>query len=651
MHDDRTQPLPAVDLQAERLRNRVRSAAFRMTAESERLLDELNRAGHRPWQDSLSHVLVLAKRLATIAAPWHDAGPRAAGSAAPLSEDRRARETQRDMLSALDTLVMMVVVTQGNELVLQDLRAMRDLVAMMFDLPDAQETLKSPDAATLPTDADATERAFRVLVVDDDDGVRDVLQMRLETMGYDVTSAENGRLALEALESSDGVDLVITDIDMPEMDGITLLGMIKGRADLRDIPVLVVSGNQDLSSVTTCIQHGAEDHIAKPYEPTFLRARVVAALERKRLRDIDLDRLRRVARLTAAAESVEHETYEPGSLAALIAGGDAIGQLARTFDRMVMGLRSREARMQERLNQLRHEMGDTSNRAVLSAQRSSDSPFASGQIINERYEIIGELGKGGMGMVYRARDTRLGEEIALKVVKNELLKGEGKLGERFMSEIRLARKISHPNVVRAHDFGEADGTMFITMEYVDGITVAQLLDRQGRLSVESTLAIGTQVCEALTVAHQQHVIHRDIKPANLLLDSDGILKVMDFGIARSVSGDAVAITGAGLMIGTPRYMAPEQLMARDLDARADLFAVGVVLYECLTGQSPFQADSPIGLLAEIMDGDVKPLASLAPNTPARLAALVHQQFKFSPDERSSSAREMAERLAEIELQA
>jgi serine/threonine protein kinase len=317
------------------------------------------------------------------------------------------------------------------------------------------------------------------------------------------------------------------------------------------------------------------------------------------------------------------------------------------FDRMVSGLKSREDRLQLRLRELQREMGETTE-AMAAGLVSPESPFASGEILGHRYEVTGHLGSGGMGMVYRARDMELNEDVAVKIVRDDLVRQDPEVIQRLKSEIRLARKISHRNVVRTHDLGEWKGTYFVTMEYVKGITVAGLLDRRGRLTVESTLAIGTQLCEALAVAHEQQIIHRDIKPANLIVDHGGVLKVMDFGIARSIEPDTDRHTAAGFIIGTPQYMAPEQLMGGVVDTRSDLFAVGAVLYECLAGRPPFVADSPLTLVAHIIDGNFPKLSELVPDVPRRLEAIVHQQLQLQPEDRIGSARELANLLTELE---
>jgi DNA-binding response OmpR family regulator len=484
----------------------------------------------------------------------------------------------------------------------------------------------------------------RVLVVEDERLLRELLRRHLVQIGFEVLLAENGRDGLACAER-DHPDVILSDINMPEMDGMDFLRAAKANEDMKEIPVVMISGQNDVESVARCIEFGAEDHISKPFDPTLLNARLSACLQRKKARDHERSYLRRVETLTIAAEAVERDAYVAGSLLAG-AADDELGTLARVFDRVVTGLKSREARLQRRLGQLRDEVGDSGESSVASV--SKESPFASGETLAARYEIIGQLGSGGMGMVYHARDLELGEEVAVKVVRKDLIAEDPTIVERLKSEIRLARRISHRNVVRLHDLGEWSGTYFISMEFVRGVTVETLLDRRGRLSVESTLAIGSQMAEALAVAHDAQVIHRDIKPANLLVDEAGTLKVMDFGIARSLERDAHNITASGFIVGTPQYMAPEQLCGRPVDARTDLFALGVVLYECLTGSLPFSGDSPNALNQRIESCAFVALRERRPELPEGVEALVHQQLQPRPENRGRSARELAERLNDLE---
>jgi len=251
-----------------------------------------------------------------------------------------------------------------------------------------------------------------------------------------------------------------------------------------------------------------------------------------------------------------------------------------------------------------------------------------------------------MGMVYKARDRELAEDIAIKMLRGDAMGDDPTVVERFKTEIRLARRISHRNVVRTHDLGESGGAYYVTMEYVEGITVRDLIDMRGHLSVPSTLGIAQQLAASLQVAHEQGVIHRDIKPQNMLLDADGVLKVMDFGIARLTQSGST-LTQAGMVIGTPAYMSPEQLLAEDVDARSDLYAAGVVLYECLTGVLPFEAASPIALIAKVLHTVPAPPADRNGSVPLPLSGLVMRLLDKEPGGRPGSARELRELLAEL----
>jgi serine/threonine protein kinase len=250
-----------------------------------------------------------------------------------------------------------------------------------------------------------------------------------------------------------------------------------------------------------------------------------------------------------------------------------------------------------------------------------------------------------MGMVYRAMDRQLGEQVALKTLRPELLQ-DTSLVDRFKSEIRLARHISDKHIVRTHDLGERDGVYFLTMEYVEGITVRELLDTRGKLGVAPTLAIATQLAQSLVAAHDQGVIHRDIKPQNLLLDSGGTLKVMDFGVAR-LAGATTGLTEVGMLVGTPSYMAPEQMMGDSFDHRIDLYAVGVVLFECLTGRLPFEAPTAVALIARLIRDEAPHAVSLNPEIPPGLDALVARLLSKDPEERPATSRELARQLAEL----
>ncbi len=212
-----------------------------------------------------------------------------------------------------------------------------------------------------------------------------------------------------------------------------------------------------------------------------------------------------------------------------------------------------------------------------------------GSIFAGRYQIVEELGHGGMGRVFRALDTQLHEEVALKLIRPEIALDRDML-DRFRNELKLARKISHRNVGRMYELMDDRGAHFITMEYVPGEDLRSFIRRSGQLTVGKTMAIAAQVADGLEEAHRLGIIHRDLKPSNIIIDREGNAKIMDFGIARSLS--AKRSTGVGVMIGTPEYMSPEQVEGRDVDPRSDLYSLGIILYEMLTGRVPFEGETP-----------------------------------------------------------
>jgi serine/threonine-protein kinase len=248
-----------------------------------------------------------------------------------------------------------------------------------------------------------------------------------------------------------------------------------------------------------------------------------------------------------------------------------------------------------------------------------------------------------MGVVYKVRDRELDDLVALKMLRSDVWGDRDQL-ERLKSELKLARKITHPNVLRTYDFGEIDGIPFITMEYVRGITLRYLLDENQRLPYSAGLRIARQLCRGLEAAHGQGVIHRDIKPENTIIEPSGNAKLMDFGIARPVKRMAPGQTTPGTVIGTPHYLSPEQLEGREPDERADIYAVGVVLYELFAGKLPFTGDTPMQIVIKHLQEAPVPPSNLWPEIPQALEKVVLKCLEKNPDKRYRKIEQVLEQL-------
>src|SRR5262252_4479968 len=271
------------------------------------------------------------------------------------------------------------------------------------------------------------------------------------------------------------------------------------------------------------------------------------------------------------------------------------------------------------------------------------------------FEILAQLGVGGMGEVYRARDTRLGRIVALKVLSDPE-KSSSERVERFKREARAISRVSHQHICQLYDIGQHGATTFLVMEYVQGETLADRLKR-GPLKFEDALRYGIQMAEALNEAHRAEIVHRDLKPSNVMLARDGP-KLLDFGLAKLRAGnlaeevsEATASmppsTSSGLIVGTVAYMAPEQLEGKAVDARADLFALGGILYEMTTGERPFRGDSTASLIAAILTYDPAPLRVRQPLTPASFDWAVRRCLAKNADERWQTARDFSAGLSWI----
>jgi serine/threonine-protein kinase len=263
-------------------------------------------------------------------------------------------------------------------------------------------------------------------------------------------------------------------------------------------------------------------------------------------------------------------------------------------------------------------------------------------VLDDRYDVVRPLGSGGMGEVYLARDRVLGRDVALKVLRKQYA-GDAEFAERFKREAMSAASLSHPNIIQVYDRGETEeGASYIAMEYVPGGTLKERISREGPLEAADAARLGAQVAEALGAAHDRGMVHRDIKPQNVLLAARGGAKVADFGIARA--GSSATISRTGSVMGTAGYMSPEQALGKPATPKSDLYSLGVVLYEALTGELPYTADNPIAVSMKHVNDPLRPPIELNPRIPRGMNALVTKLLAKDPEDRYADADELAHDL-------
>jgi serine/threonine protein kinase len=337
-------------------------------------------------------------------------------------------------------------------------------------------------------------------------------------------------------------------------------------------------------------------------------------------------------------EVKEHGNYE---VPIEVKSNDEVGVLADSFKKLLGELKEKNNLVHYLSKQATGESisgAETVVQAVSpsavhahSALGDTLASIRTGTLIGNRYEVQSVLGTGGMGLVLKARDRQLDDVVALKMLKGEAIGKDPAALERFKQELKLARKITHRYILRTYDYSEIDTFYCISMEYVKGVTLKQLILQRGILPLKIAIQIAKQICSGLDAAHEKGIIHRDIKPQNILLESTGDVKIMDFGIA-AVS-DMQGLTMTGTVMGTPDYMSPEQAQGSAMDQRTDIYSTGVLMYEMFCGILPFIADKPLAVLHKHLHEPPQSPLAFNPHLPKELERILLKALSKTPEER------------------
>ena len=422
-----------------------------------------------------------------------------------------------------------------------------------------------------------------LLVVDDNEMNRDLLSRRLERKGFHVLTAVDGMQALEMIGAS-AIDLVLLDVMMPGLTGLDVLKAVRETRSAIELPIIMVTAKDESSDIVEALELGANDYVTKPIDFAVVLARVQAQL-----------RMQAASRRTTQA--VPQAAPQPQS-----------------FGRS----------------------GDIKPTAVIAG----------------KYRIESRLGAGSFGVVYRATHVALDHPVAVKILQHNVLPLDDRSDAlaRFRREGISACRVNHPNAVSVLDFGTENGVAYLVMELLEGKTLGDELKQVGTFSPSRCLEILVPICGVLEEAHGAGIIHRDIKPANIFLaDSRGeqVVKVLDFGIAKLIGEAAdehATMTMEGSLLGTPAYMAPERVGNQPYDGRADVYSLGIMLYQMLVGHPPFKAQDPVALAVQQMNATPPPPRDVKPEIPPAVEAVVLEALAKDPGMRPTASL-LAQRFA------
>jgi len=448
------------------------------------------------------------------------------------------------------------------------------------------------------------EATGEVLIVDDNPNNLSVLGALLQEGGYRVRGATDGRQALK-IAAMRAPDLILLDLQMPEMDGFEVCRRLKADAATKEIPVIVISAMDEVADKVRAFEAGAVDYVTKPFQAPEVLSRVGSHLQLSRLR-------RELLQKQAELEAQNRELEQKNAELAL-----AQERTERVFSALAAAL--------------------------------------PGSLLDDKYRLDEKIGAGAFGIVFRAEQLALKRSVAVKVFRPFEAGDSAVALERFRREGVSACRINHPNAVAILDSGiSKTGIAYLVMELLEGKSLAEALWKAPPLPVARCAAIGAAVCSALAEAHAAGLVHRDIKPDNVFLHQSArgeVVKVLDFGIAKLLSEDDAApqLVAPQLtrgLVGTPAYIAPERLTGEDYDGRADVYSIGVMLYQMLAGRLPFPAtrDKALAIALASVTQQATPLASLVTDLPEALGHVVMRALDKEPARRPS-AREIADQLS------
>ncbi len=443
-------------------------------------------------------------------------------------------------------------------------------------------------------------------------------------------------------------DVILMDIGLPKLDGIQAAKQIK--AALAGVRIIMFTASDDDENIYAALGAGADGYCLKNVAGEHLHSAIKAV--RKGVAWLDPGVADRVLRSRQAKqnEAAANKNEEDASLS----------QTLNENQMLILQMLSQGANLDDVAKKFKMSSESVAlmvnaTVALLNASAAAHTPASlkletgSGTtIIADRYAIEKVLGRGGMGVVYKGKHLYMDRPVAIKMLHPEYTEDDV-VYKRFQSEAKSLSSLSHPNLVAVFDFGvTANREPFMVMDFHEGKGLDDILLDKIKISPEAAIPIFCQVCDALSAVHERNIVHRDIKPSNIVISEDGVVKLVDFGIAKKMDSPSTNLTMAGEVVGTPKYMSPEQCMGRELNTSSDIYALGCVMYEVFTGQPPFDADSFYEMVRQHVDHDPSRLPFRAsPEISPKLEAIILKSLSKDPSQRQQSTAQLKEELLQV----